>query len=181
MVNEILGFREPVITQRQEALPALAAHRRGAAQPFVSLLMAEHLQHLHSFLPPLYPQMRIMANVRMKIFWKANTAACWKAAVDRQIGIYIFSQFPFVFLTQIFKIRIYAYLSTVQFYDNYFRSIVNSHWNNTVSNTSAHNHSCSILCIDACVIFREKSLVRSNNSSQKWQSKLSAVGVPRQY
>ena len=75
MVNEILGFREPVITQRQEALPATAAPRQGTAQQFVSLLMAEHLQHLHSFLPPFYPQMRIMANVQMKIFRKANTAA----------------------------------------------------------------------------------------------------------
>ena len=36
---------------------------------------AEHLQHLHSSLPPLYPQMLIMANVQMKIFRKANTAA----------------------------------------------------------------------------------------------------------
>lgn len=35
---------------------------------------AKHLQH-HSFLPPLYPQMLIMANVQMKIFRKANTAA----------------------------------------------------------------------------------------------------------
>ena len=74
MVNEILGFREPVITQRQEALPASAVPRHGTAQPFVSLLMAEHLQR-HSFLPPLYPQMCIMANVQMKIFRKANTAA----------------------------------------------------------------------------------------------------------
>ena len=36
---------------------------------------AKHLQHLHSFLPPLYPQMCIMANVQMRIFRKANTAA----------------------------------------------------------------------------------------------------------
>lgn len=83
-----------------------------------------------------------------------------------QIGIYIFSQFPFVLLIQTCKIKIWTYSSAVQLYDNYFRSIVDSHRNNTVSNTSAHNHSCSILCIDACVIFREKSLVRSNNSSQ---------------
>ena len=62
-------------------------------------------------------------------------------------------------------------LRIFQFHDNYFRSIVDSHQNNTVSNTSAHNHSCSILCIGACVIFREKSLTRSNNSSPKWQSK----------
>lgn len=98
-----------------------------------------------------------------------------------QTRIYIFSQFPFVLLIQTCKIKIRTYSSAVQLYDNYFRSIVDSHRNNTVSNTSAHNHSCSILCIGACVIFREKSLVRSNNSSQKWQSKLSAVGVPRQY
>ena len=103
-----------------------------------------------------------------EIYNKAPTSSYFSVS---KTGIYIFSQFPFVFLTQIFKIRIYAYSSTVQFYDNYFRSIVNSHWNNTVSNTSAHNHSCSILCIGACVIFREKSLTRSNNSSPKWQSK----------
>ena len=103
-----------------------------------------------------------------EIYNKAPTSSYFSVS---KTGIYIFSQFPFVFLTQIFKIRIYAYSSTVQFYDNYFRSIVNSHWNNTVSNTSAHNHSCSILCIGACVIFREKSLARSNNSSPKWQSK----------
>ena len=30
----------------------------------------------HSFLPPLYPQTRIMTNVQMKIFRIANTAAC---------------------------------------------------------------------------------------------------------
>lgn len=30
----------------------------------------------NSFLPPLYPQMRIMANVQMKTSRKANTAAC---------------------------------------------------------------------------------------------------------
>ena len=41
MVNEILGFREPVITQRQEALPTSAAPRQGTAQPFVSLLYGE--------------------------------------------------------------------------------------------------------------------------------------------
>ena len=41
MVNEILGFREPIITQRQEALPASAAPRRGSAQQFVSLLYGE--------------------------------------------------------------------------------------------------------------------------------------------
>ena len=41
MVNEILGFREPVITQKQEALPASAAPRHGTAQPFVSLLCGE--------------------------------------------------------------------------------------------------------------------------------------------
>lgn len=29
---------------------------------------AKHLQHPHSFLPPLYPEMLSMANVRMKIF-----------------------------------------------------------------------------------------------------------------
>lgn len=98
-----------------------------------------------------------------EIYNKAPTSSYFSVS---KTEIYIFSQFPFVFLTQIFKIRIYAYSSTVQFYDNYFRSIVNAHWNNTVSNTSAHNHSCSILCIDACVIFREKSLIRSNNSSQ---------------
>lgn len=38
MIDEILGFLEPVITQRQEALPASAAPRQGAAQRFVSLL-----------------------------------------------------------------------------------------------------------------------------------------------
>ena len=38
MIDEILGFHEPVIPQRQEALPASAAPRHGTAQPFVSLL-----------------------------------------------------------------------------------------------------------------------------------------------
>ena len=41
MVNEILGFREPVITQRQEALPATAVPRQGTAQQFVSQLYGE--------------------------------------------------------------------------------------------------------------------------------------------
>ena len=41
MVNEILGFREPIITQRKEALPASAAPRQGTAQPFVSQLYGE--------------------------------------------------------------------------------------------------------------------------------------------
>jgi hypothetical protein len=63
MIDEILGFHEPVIIQRQETLPASAAPRQGAAQPFVSL-------------PPLYPQTRIMANVQMKTSRKANAAAC---------------------------------------------------------------------------------------------------------
>ena len=47
MVNEILGFREPVITQRQEALPASAAPRQGTAQPFVSLLCGEAAEAHH--------------------------------------------------------------------------------------------------------------------------------------
>ena len=55
---------------------------------FSALRRNIHLQHLDSFLPPLYPQMRIMANVRMKIFRKANTAAFQQAAVDQQTGIY---------------------------------------------------------------------------------------------
>lgn len=38
MIDEILGFHEPVITQRQEALPASAAPRQGTAQKFGSLL-----------------------------------------------------------------------------------------------------------------------------------------------
>ena len=38
MINEISGFREPVIIQRQEVLPTSAAPRQGTAQPFVSLL-----------------------------------------------------------------------------------------------------------------------------------------------
>ena len=38
MIDEILGFREPVIAYGQEALPASAAPRHGTAQPFVSLL-----------------------------------------------------------------------------------------------------------------------------------------------
>ena len=50
MVNEILGFREPVITQRQEALPTSAAPRHGTAQPFVSQLYGEAFAA-----PPLYP------------------------------------------------------------------------------------------------------------------------------
>ena len=40
---------------------------------------AEHMtniQHLHSCLTSLYPQMRIMVNVQMQIFRKANTATC---------------------------------------------------------------------------------------------------------
>ena len=47
MVNEILGFREPVITQKQEALPASAAPRQGTAQPFVSLLYGETAEAHH--------------------------------------------------------------------------------------------------------------------------------------
>ena len=38
MIDEILGFHEPVIAYGQEALPASAAPRHGTAQPFVSLL-----------------------------------------------------------------------------------------------------------------------------------------------
>ena len=67
--------RKKLVTKSKKRFPHQPRLVRGQLNHSFLCFTAEHLQHLHSFLTPLYPQMRILANVHMKIFRKANTAA----------------------------------------------------------------------------------------------------------
>jgi hypothetical protein len=58
-----------VVTSFYQSLQAMSSFMR------FSICATYCTLSLHSSLPPLYPQMLIMANVQMKIFRKANTAA----------------------------------------------------------------------------------------------------------
>ena len=66
--------RKKLVTKSKKRFPHQPYLVRGQLNHSFLCFTAEHLQH-HSFLPPLYPQMCIMANVQMRIFRKANTAA----------------------------------------------------------------------------------------------------------
>ena len=67
--------RKKLVTKSEKCFPHQPHFARGQLNHSFLCFTAEYLQHLHSFLTPLYPQMRILANVQMKIFRKANTAA----------------------------------------------------------------------------------------------------------
>ena len=67
--------RKKLVAKSKKRSPQQPRLVRGQLNHSCLCFTAEHLQHLHSSLPPLYPQMLIMANVQMKIFRKANTAA----------------------------------------------------------------------------------------------------------
>ena len=71
-----LSGRKKLVAKSEKRFPHQPHLVMGQFNNSFLCFTAEHLQHLHSFLPPLYPQMCVMANVQMKIFQKANTAAC---------------------------------------------------------------------------------------------------------
>lgn len=64
--------RKKLVTKSKKRFPHQPRLVRGQLNHSFLCFTAEHLQHLHSSLPSLYPQMRIMANVQMRIFRKAN-------------------------------------------------------------------------------------------------------------
>ena len=70
-----LSGRKKLVAKSKKRSPQQPRLVRGQLNHSFLCFTAEHLQHLHSSLSPLYPQMLIMANVQMKIFRKANTAA----------------------------------------------------------------------------------------------------------
>ena len=66
--------RKKLVAKSKKRFPHQPHFARGQLNHSFLCFTAEYLQHLHSCLTPLYPQMRILANVQMKIFRKANTA-----------------------------------------------------------------------------------------------------------
>ena len=66
-------------------------------------------------------------------------------------------------------------LFALEFNNNNFRPVIEPNGDNTVADTPAHYHGRIVFGVLPGIIFREKALIRRNNSSNKGQSELPAM------
>ena len=71
--------------------------------------------------------------------------------------------------------------AVIQRNNDNFRSVIDPQRNDTVAYSPANDHGGVIFSENACIIFWEETLIRSNQASNEWQAELSAVCMAREY